>query len=107
DLRCSIGCVSDVAVYEFGKRQNELQTSYRAKYASWQGGKIVLLGNVEKNSLAQGKVDTEMLDGAELAEQTDPFTENREKPNHLNIAGLKKQIADSDSELDRRNLTVT
>src|SRR5213075_1011614 len=32
--------------------------------------------------------------------------ENREKPSHLDIAGTKEQIGNSDSDLDRRNLSV-
>ncbi len=35
-----------------------------------------------------------------------PFVEIRTKPNHLNSAELKQQIAVADSELERRNLSV-
>lgn len=103
---CFTGCVKDVTTYEFGKKSAGLQTVFRAKFGFWQTGKIYLQGHVEKSDLREGKIDTEMLNGGELAESENPFIETREKPSHLNIAGIKEQIVNSDSELDRRNLSV-
>ena len=106
DRTCSAGCVKDLTAYEFSKGQAGMQSVYRSKYAFWQSGRIVLLGNIEKNDLREGKIDTETLNDGEIAEERNPFTETREKPSHLNIAGIKEQIANSDSDLDRRNLSV-
>ena len=103
---CPSRCVNDLVVYEFSTEKAGLQTVFRTKSAYWQAGKIVLQGNVEKNDLREGKVQTVLLNGDEIAEEANPFTESREKPSHLNIAGIREQIAKSDSDLDRRNLSV-
>jgi lipopolysaccharide export LptBFGC system permease protein LptF len=104
---CSAGCVKDLNIYELAKgRDDELQSVYRAKLGFWQNGNIVLSGNVETDDLREGKIDTTILDRKELAETVNPFTETHEKPSHLNIAGIKEQIATTDSDLDRRSLSV-
>lgn len=102
---CS-NCVKDLTIYEFSTGQASLQTVFRANFASWQSGEIVLQGNVEKNDLREGKVETLIFNEAEFAESANPFIESRQKPSHLNIPGIKEQIANSDSDLDRRNLSV-
>ncbi|MFN0277774.1 MAG: LptF/LptG family permease [Pyrinomonadaceae bacterium] len=101
-----VGCVNDLVIYEFSIEKANLQSVFRANFGNWQAGKIFLQGSVEKNDLSEGKIDTQKLDSRELAEPTNPFIEASEKPSHLNIAGIKQQIANSDSELDRRTLTV-
>lgn len=103
---CSTGCVKNLTVYEFADGQAKLQTVYRAKFAVWQQNRIVFLGDVEKSDLRDGKIDTETLNGVELAEDANPFGEIRRKPSHLNISETKEQIAQSESELERRNFAV-
>lgn len=106
DFQCSAGCVDDLNIYQFTAGQAKLQSVFRSKIGYWKDGKIVLVGNVEEDDLREGKIDTVMLDRAQVAESANPFIETHEKPSHLNIAGVKEQIANSDSELDRRNLSV-
>ncbi len=102
---CS-GCVRDLSVYEFGEDRTKLRTLYRTKTGYWQNGKIIMPGSVEKVDLTEGKIATETLSGVNINDAADPFSESHEKPSHLNISGIKRQIASSDSELDRRNLSV-
>ena len=105
DVSCP-GCVTDLSIYEFDEKGTRLQSVFRSRNAFWQKGKIVMRGNVESDSLEQGKIDSAISDSFELAEAEDPFAEVHKKPSHLNIGGIKEQIANSDSELDRRNLSV-
>jgi len=79
---------------------------YRAKNAVWEHGNVVFIGNVEKSDLREGKIDTKTLNGGELAEMNDPFLGIRAKPSQLNTGEIKRQIATSDSDLERRNLMV-
>jgi len=98
------GGSSNPTVYEINGA--ELQSVYRATSACWRDRKVILKGDVETIDLGQGKIKSKIVPSEEFAEDTNPFAETREKPSHLNIAGIKGQIATSDSELDRRNLSV-
>ena len=103
---CSAGCVRDLSVYQFDNSGTTLQSVYRAKNAVWQRGRVVFVGSVEKSELRDGKIETATLNGGELADANDPFLGLRAKPNHLNSSEIKSQIAASESDLERRNLTV-
>ncbi len=103
---CSIGCVRNLTVYEFNSDQAGLQSVYRAKTAFWRDGRIFMSGNVEEGKLSAGKFETKIVDADEISENTDPFGTARSKPSHLNVAGIKDQIANSASELESRNYAV-
>lgn len=103
---CSAGCIKNLIVYEFADNGEKLQFVYRANQAVWESGRIRFVGEVEKNSLKDGKIETSTDSGGELVETLNPFAELRKKPNHLNTPQLKRQIAAADSDLDRRNLSV-
>ena len=105
DRLCPRMFTKDLSVYEFSK-ERELQSIYRSEYGCWRDGKVVMSGGSEKIGIAAGKIETEIVSSPEIVEVSDPFAETKEKPSHLNIAGLKTQIVNSDSELDRRNLSV-
>ncbi len=100
------GRISDVTVYEFGNSDTKLQSVYRADSGVWGDGRIRLEGKVEKNSIVNGKIETETLPGVDLAESEDPFVAMSGKPSHMSISELKTEIASSDSDLERRNFTV-
>ncbi len=106
DPLCSARCVTDLSIYEFDNNGMRLQSVYRAKNAMWEHGHVVFIGNVEKSDLREGKIDTKTLNGGELAEMNDPFSGIRAKPSQLNTGEIKRQIATSDSDLERRNLMV-
>src|SRR5207237_2687898 len=95
------------AVYEFSRNNQELQYVFRGPRGLWQGGKVVLEGNVEKDELAEGKIATQALIEAEFVSSETPFAAIRSQPSQLTIAGLKEQIAQSDSSVERRDLTVS
>jgi len=102
--RCPTAAVRDLSIYEINRA--ELQSLYRADLGCWRDGKVVMNSGAERIDLAEGKVLPEIISSSEIAESVNPFSETREKPSHLNIAAIKEQIATSDSELDRRNLSV-
>ncbi|MEP6787878.1 MAG: LptF/LptG family permease [Acidobacteriota bacterium] len=103
---CFAQCVTDLTVYEFANNGQKLQSVYRSDLAEWGEGRIRFLGNVEKDDLRQGSIAAGTQNGGELAEDTNPFTDVRTKPNHLTTAELKRQITAADSELDQRNLSI-
>jgi len=105
DSLCKLTHFKDLAVYEFNKAK-ELQSIYRSEHGCWRDGKIVMTHGVEKINMTAGKIDTAIVSNVEIAESSDPFAETKEMPSHLNIEGTKAQLAASDSDLDRRNLSV-
>ena len=98
--------VRGLAVYEFGGNKAELQSLYRSPAASWRQGKVLMQGKVEKGELVDGKIATEMLPGVELPASESPFAGSRNKPSQMHMAELKEQMAKSDSDSERRALTV-
>lgn len=103
---CSAGCLHDLSIYQFDNNGTALQSVYRVKNAVWERGKIAFAGNVEKSYMRDGRIDTENSTGGEVAESQDPFLGLRSKPSQLSTGEVKKQIASSESEVERRNLSV-
>ena len=101
------GCVRDLIVYEMDDKRAELQNVYRAAAGRWQGGQITFVGPVEKFEVTSGNVTRFDLNGVQIDEAVNPFAEIRSKPTHLDSAQLAKRILTVDSELERRNLTVS
>ncbi len=104
--QCASGCATDLSVYQFGDNGAHLQSVYRAKFAKWESGRVILMGNVEKSDMHDGKVDTATQQGGELSEANNPFSGLKTKPSHLTTTEIKTRIATSDSELERSNLMV-
>ncbi len=103
---CSAGCLHDLSIYQFDDNGTALQSVYRAKNAVWERGKISFAGNVEKSYMRDGRIETENSTGGEVAEAQDPFLGLRAKPSQLSTGEVKKQIASSESDVERRNLSV-
>lgn len=103
---CTSRCVKNLIVYEFADNGERLQSVYRSGRAEWSDGRIRFVGPVEKNDLREGKIATQTFSGGEVVEPSNPFSELRTKPNHLNTPELKDQIETAESELERRNLSV-
>ncbi len=103
---CPEGCVRDLTVFEFTNGTAELQSLYRAETARWKDGRIILSGNIVESRLTEGNFVNKVVNSDDLAGGTNPFVRPRTKPSHLNIAGIKAQIASSESELERRNFEV-
>src|SRR6185295_9499383 len=49
---------------------------------------------------------TELTDGGELSETSNPFSEFRRKPSQMNVEELRAQIASSESEAERKGFFV-
>ena len=103
---CSAGCLHDLSIYQFDNNDTTLQSVYRAENAVWERGKIIFTGNVEKSYMRQGRIETENSTGGEVAEAQDPFLGLRVKPSQLSTSEVKKQIDTSESDVERRNLSV-
>jgi lipopolysaccharide export LptBFGC system permease protein LptF len=103
---CGSNCVLDVSAYEFADKVGELQSVYRSEAAKWSDGKLIFIGNVERNELIDGKIVNSSQSNLELTEKENPFTQVRVKPTHLDSGLLKDQIEMADSDLEKRNLTV-
>lgn len=98
--------LSDVTVYEFSDDRMRLRTVYRAKSALWEGGRVRLVGEVEKGDLSGESISSTMIDRLDVPEPTNPFSEPQLKPSHLDSAGLRRQLAAADSDIERRSLGV-
>lgn len=96
----------NVTVYEMANKAPELQTVYRANAARWQDGRVVLDGDLERIDRSNGEVKTAAANGIALEESSNPFSEVRRKPAHLDSDDLSAQIASADSEVERRSLTI-
>lgn len=98
--------VKNLSIYEFSDDETRLQTIYRTAEAVWETNKIKFNAAAEKQTLNGGQVETVSLAGGEIHEASNPFNNFSEKPSHLNRRQTEEQIADSESESERRNLAV-
>lgn len=97
----------DLTVYEMADKAPALQSVYRVERAKWLDGKVILEGNIERIAHSNGEVTTASVDGeVSLPESSNPFSEVRRKPAHLDSGDLAEQIASADSEVERRSLTI-
>lgn len=103
---CPSVCVKNLTVYEFASDNNGLQSVYRGGQAQWANDRIIFSGPVEHSVLRQGRISTETVNGGELAETENPFTELGGKPSHMSIPDLRREVAASDSGAARRNFAV-
>lgn len=95
-----------IVVYEFAEDRARLRAVYRAASASWNGDAVRLEGPVERDDVTPEGVHPTVVNGAFIAEQANPFTEPRSKPSHLDSFGLRRQIGQTESEIERRALRV-
>jgi LPS export ABC transporter permease LptF len=98
--------VASISIYQFGEG-TELQSLYRAESARWNQGQIVFSGQVRKSSMIQGRIENSVSIGGQIAAAGDPFKDLKKKPSQLTIAGLRAQIENSESEVERRSFEVT
>ncbi|MEO7674390.1 MAG: LptF/LptG family permease, partial [Pyrinomonadaceae bacterium] len=98
--------VKNLTIYEFERDRARLQSVYRISNASWERDRIVFKGDAEKINITEGKIIKTVQPGGELAERSNPFAESRKKPSHLNTKETKAQIANSDSDVEKRGFAV-
>lgn len=98
--------MKNLTIYEFSGEETKLQKIYKAEQAIWEKDKIRLTGAGAVLALAEGKTNFSKIQNLELAENSNPFNELYKKPNHLSIAAVKEQIANTESNYERRNYQV-
>ena len=98
--------VKNLTIYEFADDRARLQSVYRISSAGWERDRIVFKGEAEKIDLAEGKITKSVQQSGELAERSNPFAEARKKPSHLNTEETKLQIANSESDVEKRSFAV-
>ena len=109
--RSSAGCpspcaVKDLTIYEFGGSGRDVQSVYRVDSAVWDVDRIRFEGAVQTTAISEGKILTGISQGGELAELVNPFAEVRKKPSHLNMSETRSQLANSESEVERRSFAI-
>jgi LPS export ABC transporter permease LptF len=98
--------VKNLTIYEFAVDRARLQSVYRVSSAGWEKDRIIFKGEAEKIDLSEGKRIKSVQQGGELAESSNPFAETRKKPSHLNTEETKAQIANSESDIEKRSFAV-
>ncbi len=98
--------VKNLTIYDFAVDKARLQSVYRISSAGWEKDRIVFKGEAEKIDLAEGKIAKSIQKGGELRESSNPFAEARKKPSHLNAEETKAQIANSESDIEKRSFGV-
>lgn len=98
--------VSGVLVYEFGE-DGLLESIYRAGEGRWEGHTVILSGNAEKISLADGSVIRNGAADEFLDEGEHPFSGANQKPSHLNTLDTRAYIKEIDSDAERRSMQVS
>lgn len=107
NIKCSHLCaVKNLTVYEFGSDKTRLQSVYRGSAAVWDGGRIVFKGDVEKLDLGLGRIVKTVLNGVDIEAGSNPFGETRNKPSHLNAEETRAQIANSESDIEKRSFSI-
>jgi lipopolysaccharide export LptBFGC system permease protein LptF len=104
---CPAVCaVKNLTVYEFAADKTRLQSVYRISQAGWESNRIVFRGEGDKLDLSEGRIVRSDVTGGELPEASNPFGEARTKPSHLNAEETKAQIANSESDVEKRSFSV-
>jgi lipopolysaccharide export LptBFGC system permease protein LptF len=102
----AINRVKNLSIYDFSENDSRLQTIYRIPEAVWNESNIRFDGEAEIINLADGQFVNQTLNGGEIAENTNPFTELYKKPTHLNIAETRDQMKKSESQVEQRNYAI-
>jgi len=104
---CSSACaVKNLSIFEFGDDRAKLQAVYYVPRAVWKSDRIVFECSVEKTFISGGRNRTEVTEGGELGETSNPFSEFRRKPSQMNVDELRAQIATSESDAERKGFFV-
>lgn len=104
--QCLMGCASNVTVYEFSGDQTKLQTVYHAEKGEYLEGSVRLLGEVERLDVVEGRISKQQVNGLDLADEQNPFTEIIAKPSHMTSAEIADRIRSSESEVEARSFSV-
>jgi lipopolysaccharide export LptBFGC system permease protein LptF len=103
---CEFNCMRKLLILEFRANGERLQSVYRAEEGVWRNGQVVFSGPVEHNNVAGEVIRSSISDGGAITEERNPVTEIQIKPTQLNAAGLRRQMASADSEVEQRTAAV-
>lgn len=98
--------VRNLTVYEFAADGSHLQSLYRVPRAVWENDRIRFVGEAKKTDLVDNKIVQSSLDAVELAAAANPFIEVRRKPSHLNAGETKRQMNNSEADVEQRSFGV-
>lgn len=98
--------VKNLSVYEFSADNAKLEAIYKTAKGIWEKDKIVFLESTERKTNDNGKVKESILEDFSLPENSNPFDNLAEKPNHLTIRQIKERIAETESPTERKNYQV-
>lgn len=98
--------VNNLTIYEFSADDSRLTTIYKTAQANWEKDKIKLSENAEKFTWFGNKAEISRVSNIEITEKSNPFKPINEKPSHLNTSEIKKQINNTDSEVEQINYEV-
>ncbi|MDM7922929.1 MAG: LptF/LptG family permease [Pyrinomonadaceae bacterium] len=102
----TIPALSDVTVYEFVDKGERLQTLYRSSSAVWDEKSLRLTGETRRTDFGDGSVSTATVGETVLEESSNPLLEIRKKPSQLSSAETRSQIANLESDIERRSFAV-
>ncbi len=98
--------VNNLSIYEFSENESKLKTIYTIPKAVWEREKIKIIGVANKTVYLENDVEVSEIQNAELDVKTNPFNNLYEKPNHLNAAQTREQIASRESEIEKRTFEI-
>jgi len=98
--------VKNLSIYDFSGNDSRLLTIHRIPEAVWDENSIHFESKAERISLANGQIINQVLDGGEIAENTNPFNNLYKKPTHLDTLQTREQMKKSESEVERRNYAI-
>lgn len=99
--------IKNLTIYEFSDSETKLQTIYKAPQAVWETNKIKVFGIADKTVLTDGKSETTQTSNLILYEDSNPFNNFFDNPNHLSARQVREQIRNSQSDLEKRILQVS
>lgn len=100
--------VSSLTVFQFSETEAKLKSFIKTENASWENGKIKLLGDVERTIWENDVPKTEVTSSSEneIIENYNPFKQTTIKPSHLNSRETAEEVKTADSESQQRTLQV-
>lgn len=98
--------IKKLTIFEFSKDYQKIETIYKAETASWEKDRIKLGKEAEKISWSKGNFESEKIVNLELPEKFNPFFDIFQKPSFLNSQELRRQIANTEAESEKKNYEI-
>ncbi|MFM8439675.1 MAG: LptF/LptG family permease, partial [Acidobacteriota bacterium] len=97
--------VGGIYAYEFGI-DGRINAVYRATSGLWDGTRVKISGSAERLTFRDALINREVVNESTIAEAAHPFSYANQKPSHLNSFETWQHAAASESENEKRNLSV-